>query len=142
MVRIAYPNILDFISNDIIAIDFADIDNINNFKNIRFILDSLDLTCHDGTYMKKCTVSRVHFENKLSGYYYTYNLNNNNEYSIYYNLVPFKVILPENNIYLRIRKAENRQNINVGQNGIIYFTTHYDDTERNIFNINDIEDNT
>ena len=65
--------------------------------------------------------------NKLSGYYYTYYLNNNNEYSIYYNLVPFKVILPDNDIYLRIKKEDNSQIINVGQNGVIYFTTHYDD---------------
>ena len=141
MAKYAHPNILNLNSYNQITIQIWGNYSVN-FKNLRLIPDSNDLQCKNEDKIQKCIVSRDYFENKKSGYYYTYQLNNNNEYSIYYNLLPFKVILPDNNIYLRIKKEDNSQIINVGQNGVIYFTTHYDDIERNLFNINDIEDNT
>ena len=54
------------------------------------------MVCKDIYNIKKCTVSKSHFENKVDGYYYIHHKNNVNKYSVNYESFGVKVILHDN----------------------------------------------
>ena len=141
-VHSTYPNMLNYTIEESLIIEYI-MPFPNFFKNIRLNPDSPDLDCIDSKEIKTCIVPLSHFQGKESGYYHTYHSNHLNELSICYDSSPFYVILPnDNTIVLRIKESNNRNDINVGINGTLYFITDYNDKEKNIFNIKDIEEKT
>ena len=139
-----YTNILDFNSAEKFAITYIRKIDITSFdtKALRLFPDLDDLDCDYSSSINTCYVNRTYFENKKTGYYYTYHLISYypyNEYSIYYEFSPIYVIIPEDNtIYIKIKKQEN--NITIGKNGTLFFKTNYNDNETNIFDDSEIED--
>ena len=136
-----YPTILNFSLYDEIDVNFF-IYSSKLIKGIKLNIDSDELNCQDiNENTTKCFVHKSHFENKESGYYYIYHLNHKNNYSIFYEMPPIKVILPEENNKLIINiKKEDNKNIVIGYQGIFAFITDYNDNETNIFDIIDIEE--
>ena len=65
-------------------------------------------------------------------------LNNQNDKGI----IEVRENLSEENIEIKIEQKDNKEAIITGKYGVIYFVTNYNDTEKNIFNINDIEEKT
>ena len=65
-------------------------------------------------------------------------LNNQNDKGI----IEVRENLSEENIEIKIKQKDNKEAIITGKYGVIYFVTNYNDTEKNIFNINDIEEKT
>ena len=100
-------------------------------------LDSDDLNCVDKGMEKICHVPRYHFENKKSGYYYTYHKTKSygGVRTIFYELSPIKVILDEKRIYIKITGF--LEDI-IGKDGKIIFLTNYQN-ENNIFDESDFE---
>jgi len=113
-------------------------------KNIlRLDPDLGDLNCDSYGNDLICTIKSDYFENHPNGYYNLYHLNRLNTYSILYEVSPFEVILPKTkNIDIKIKSKDNENNIDIGEKGIIYFITNYNDNERNIFDPSDIEEKT
>ena len=141
----AYPKILDFFVSDTLIIEYQ-VYVSSNYKIIRLNPDSNDdLKCdHINNYILRCIVTRNHFKNKRTGYYYTYYLNSYNKFILAYKISPIFVILPEeeipedNKIIMNII-PENKKIIHRGK---LVFVTTYNDNERNIFNSLDIEEKT
>ena len=142
-IYINYPQILDFTLYNNITVELFS-DNIESINGIKINLDSYELQCYDKLYKKECIVPKNHFELKQAGYYYIYHLNNIiDEYSPFYELTPLKIILPyDNELTLRIKNDDNAFDRIIGHNGIISFITDYNDNEKNIFDIFDIEEKT
>ena len=134
-----YPKVLDFNLYDTITINYI-MDNPSNTQGIRLIYNSDDLECNnDNKMLKTCKVNRDFFENAKHGYYYTYHKVQDDIYSIYYELTPFEVIIPDDNkIFVNIIEKENAY---IGEKGNFYLNTDFHD-EENIFNISDIEEKT
>jgi uncharacterized cupin superfamily protein len=141
-VRLTYPEELNFQSEDTIIIRYI-MDSPNYANKIKLNPESSDLECEDLNEMKKCIVPITHFDNKESGYYYTFHSNHLNDSSIYYESNPINVILPplDKRIEIILEEELNHNIINIGIKGTLYFRTNYNDSE-NIFNISDIEENT
>ena len=59
-------------------------------------------------------------------------------FSIVYELTPFKVIFNLKTIEIAIEDSNNKDLIKIGQNGIIYIITNYNDPE-NIFIESELE---
>ena len=139
-----YPDILDFTKNDNLIIEILG-KGLENIKGIKLNPDSEeDLQCEDKEDIKRCIISRNHFQRKQSGYYDTFHLNHLNTNSLFYELPTFKVILPyENEVIINIKDEENIYPIDVGSmNGVISYITNYNDNKYNIFDISDIEEKT
>ena len=138
----SYPYELDFTSKNTTTIYYL-MNNVWNTYSIRLNPDANDIQCvNKEDYMKICEVPISHFENKISGIYYSYHLitiNYKDKYIPYYELSPIKVILPENNknITLRLKRQYNENDIQIGQEGMLSIVTNYNDKERNIFNENE-----
>ena len=139
-------DIFNFTTNDEINLTYIKGSPIV-LKNIRMNPYSNDLELNKKNDMQVySTIHKSHFENQISGYFFTYYLNSIRlgklkKYSIYYEFSPIQVILPfDNKIFLRIKKENNLNIIKIGKNGILYFTTNYNDYQRNIFDINDIKE--
>ena len=139
-----YTKVFNFSSDKTFAIGYIRSydDPLSVSRELRLSPDLDDLDC---TFIYKdyiCYVNRSYFENKKSGYYYSYHLINYYDYdiySIYYEFSPIQVIIPDDNrIYIKIKKQEN--NITLGQKGTLFLKTSYNDNETNIFNETDIED--
>ena len=96
-----------------------------------------NLICTELNKMKLCDVPKSHFRERYSGYYNTSRSNHERQNSIYYDSSPIKVTIP-----LEINIIRYYLNIPIGNKGIIYFRTDYNDAERNVFNDSDIEENT
>ena len=139
IVLFAYPNILNFSLSDSYIVDFLMIQSAKNIDGIRINPYGNDLNCSNfNNSTKRCIVPKSHFDYEFSGYYYLYHLNHLRKYSIFYELPPIQIILPENkNIMLKITN-ENNQNIIVGEKETITFFTNYNDKGKNIFNDIDI----
>ena len=137
------PDVLNFKSElDVKVIEFF-MNNQNETRNISLNPSLGDLSCIDyiNAWTKRCFVYKDHFKNKESGYYYVYHLNHLNKYTIFYELPPIYVDLPKNyNIFMKIIKEKNKNVIEVGLKGTLYFVTDYSD-EKNIFNIDHVENN-
>ena len=133
-----YPEILNFTLESTLEVNFIMI-NSSNVAHIRLNPDSFDLPCEDfSDIIKKCNVSVNHFMKKKSGFYYTYHLNHEYDLSIYYDLNPIEIELPN---ILKI-KLLNSGEITIGRNGTLYFITNFNDTLYDLFNISDIEEKT
>ena len=101
-----------------------------------------DLKCENINNLKKCTITKEHFNTTQDGYYYTYHLNHQDNYIISYELSPIQVVLPEENeIIIRITNADNKNIINIGQKGFFSLITDFLDVQ-NIFDTSDIEEKT
>ena len=117
----------------------------NEYYTIRFIMDepesvwfiTLNQNNTNGIYcrnlykMKLCEISKFHFYGNKSGAYYTSRLNYKYEYSIFYDSSPIEVTLP---LDININQQDNYGTQYVGENGIIYFKSDYNDSGQNIFN--------
>ena len=100
------------------------------------------LECTNKLGLLNCIVPLSHFDYEQDGYYNLHYTNSRGDLSIYYEVTPFKVLLPERKVIkLKIQRDDNLNTILVGETGTIYFFTNYNDSE-NIFNISDIEENT
>ena len=131
-VNLVYPQELNLINEKKGIIRYI-MPNPQFEKNIKLNPDSDSyLECEDLIGMKKCTIPVLHFEEKENDYYYTYHLNHLNEYSIYYEANPIKIILAKWKIEIGIEDKDNQNPIKIGQKGVLYFVTNYKDTE-NIF---------
>ena len=109
-------------------------------KEMKLNQNSLtELDCRNLNKMKLCYVSKYHFKTHKSGVYYTTHLNHNNESSIYYESSPINVTLQ---FEININREGNERTIDIGDKGIIYLKSDYNDTEDNFFNDDDIEENT
>ena len=140
----ATPMVLDFNNNEQLTIDYY-IYNYYYYNGIRLNPDAnKDLTCERKGYgnLVKCTITKNHFGNKKTGYYYTRHKNSWAEYSVAYELSPIKVILPsDDELLIRIKNIDDKDSIKLGQKGVISFITDLEDTQ-NIFNASDIETST
>ena len=139
-IQIAYPEILDFTFEQELEIIYV-MDSSELANNLKLNPDADDLKCETLISMKKCVVPLDHFKEMKGGehYFNTYHSNHLNQSTIFY-ANPIKVILPPDDyVILRIKGEDNRNIIRVGTDGTIYFTTNYDDIDRNIFDPSDIE---
>ena len=139
-----YPNEIDLTFEESFEINYI-MNSTHLANNIKLNPDAEDLECTNYIGLKKCIVPIEHFKGMKGGlnYVYTYHSNHMNEQSIYYNAYPLKVTLPpEDYVILRIKAEDNPNKITMGENGTLYFVTNYDDIERNVFDIYDIEDKT
>ena len=137
-----YPKILDFQNTSSITVlyEYNTYDTHPNFR-INPLSEDLDCQYLDG--LTKCLVPISHFNYEESGYFNTYYTDSKGGLSIFYDLSPFKVILPKRNILkLKIQEKDNQDTIKLGQEGTIYFKTNYNDDEENIFDPEDIEEKT
>ena len=90
-----YPETLDFTSKDSIEIYFFTT-VATNITNLRLNENGEDLVCTDIEDIKKCIVTKEHFKNKESGYYFIYHKNNINQYiTIYYSFGAEVTLPPE-----------------------------------------------
>ena len=71
-------------------------------------------------------------------YYNLYYNTSEKTFSIVYELTPFKVIFNLKTIEITIEDNDNKDLIKIGQNGIIYLITNYNDSE-NIFIESELE---
>ena len=138
---INHPLTLDFTDKSSIIIRYSMYMLTGEF-NIRLNPYSEDINCEVLFDLAKCIIPLNHFNNATDGYYNTYYRNDLGQLSIYYDASPFYVILPEKGIELQILDEDNKEEINVGQKGTLYFITNYDDSKYNIFDGSDIEQKT
>ena len=90
-----YPEILDFTKKDTYEILYY-IEFPNKLNGFTFNENEGDLDCSKvGDNIKKCSVSKSHFNGKKNGYYFTKHENHLNKKSILYEAAPIKVILTE-----------------------------------------------
>ena len=70
---------------------------MGNLNNIRLNKDGEDLACniikYEGGSIKNCTITKEHFKDKDSGYYYIHYKNNANNYVTLYEYFGVNVIL-------------------------------------------------
>ena len=141
-VLLTYPQILNFTLEDSITIKYIMTSNSYS-NNIKINPDSDYLDCKYNNGFQYCIVPMSHFIGKENGYYYTHHLNHLNSLSIFYDSIPFNVVLrPDDTIVIRIKKEDNGNHIQIGKQGTLAFVTNYNDDELNIFNISDIEEKT
>ena len=130
----SYPKILDFISHDTIEISFLLPTNNLNLE-LKLSTNNDKLKCDNLLGILNCIVPLSHFDNEENGYYNLYYNNPRGNLSVYHEVTPFKVILPER---IRIKKEDNIGTIPIGPKGILYFITDFIDI-KNIFD-SDIEE--
>ena len=88
-----YPEILDFTKSDSLIIEYG-MENPTELIGISFNSNSPDLNCQTlGREVKRCIVSKSHFEGLKSGYYFTKHHNHLDGKSTSYEISPVKVIL-------------------------------------------------
>ena len=143
-IHLVYPNILDFTKKNQYKIQFLfGKENNNYFKHLRLLPDLEDLKCINITQGFTCDIDSEYVENNLDKYYNLYHSNDLETFKILYEVPPFKVILPKSKtINIKTKKNGIRESIKIGEKGILYFTTNYNDTERNIFDASNIEEKT
>ena len=119
-INCVYPEYLDFSLEDSLTIRYLTKSPLN-LKNLKINPDTDSyIECEDLTGMKKCIVSKSHFENKEIGYYYTHFINHLSYYSIHYDANPFYFKLPvwEKEIEIGIEELDNINKIIIGKNQI------------------------
>ena len=90
----SYPEVLDFTKKDSYKIEFISVFP-NYLTGVTFNEKKEDLKCENKEMIKSCKVAKDHFEGLKTDYYYIkHDYLNNKE--ILYELVPVKVILPQN----------------------------------------------
>ena len=133
-----YPKILDYSEKDTINIYLPFLNKY--YPNNRYKLnpegDYLD--CQILESLLLCNVPSSHFTNSSIEYYNLYYNTSEKTFSIVYELTPFKVIFNLKTIEIAIEDNDNKDLIKIGQNGIIYLITNYNDSE-NIFIESELE---
>ena len=90
-----YPSILDFRTQNSYTIDYS-MERPSALSGITYNENAEDLSCQNiGSFIKRCTVSRSHFEGKKNGYYFTKHSNHLGGKSTNYEAPPIKVILDD-----------------------------------------------
>jgi len=134
----AYPDTLDFTNTDSIDIYIA-IQNVDEIGNIRLNPDGEDLNCANIYNMKKCSIKKEHFAGKNSGYYYINHKDSEGNYTKNCEAFGFKVILPNEKIIVEVTTHFTYY---IGEkNGFFAVGSTFKD-ENDLFNENDIEENT
>ena len=108
-------------------------------SNIRLNPDEDEIECrnYNATH-KGCEVRKTHFKNLDTGYYYTYHSNHNDKSIIFYESSPLKVILPKNEIYIWIKKENNKDKIKLKEKDpVIVLVTDFNNKKLKKFNNND-----
>ena len=137
-VLLTYPPVLNYTFDETVEIKYL-MSYPYLSENIKLNPDSKSyLNCTNIDRIKSCVVPLSHFNGKNDSYYYTYHTNHLNTSSIYYDGTPIKVILPKDNII--VLKIYKKEVIKLGTKGTLYFEINYNDTEKNIFDISDIEE--
>ena len=92
-----YPQILDFTKED--YSNFTTWTYQSPHHGIRLNKDAEELVCSSIGYVESCIVPKSHFNGLKTGYYYLYHghYDKTKGLNIYYEVTPFKVILPEEN---------------------------------------------
>ena len=129
----AYPMVLNYYFGDTLNINFYSKNILNDQKNIQILLESKALDCSSSNYVIKCKAPKNYFEE--SRYYYTYTIKNNENSSMFYELSPIQVILPNKQELLIKIKNENNI-ILIGQKGGMILETDYNG---DLFDENDLE---
>ena len=134
----ALPKVLDFTSKDKIYTIFA-MKSSRKLSNIRLNPDEDEIECrnYNATH-KGCEVRKTHFKNLDTLYYYTYHSNHNDKSIIFYESSPLKVILPKNEIYIWIKKENNKDKIKLKEKDpVIVLVTDFNNKKLKKFNNND-----
>ena len=141
-ILIRYPTKLDFNENDLIPI-YLIMTNPKNARGIRLNHYSEELDCeYPDDNLTKCIVPKSHFNLTSNGYYYIYYLSEENKLNIFYDISPIFVSFPMGDeIIINIKKEDNKNNIKIGNKGIISLITDFNDTN-DLFDSSDIEENT
>ena len=132
------PKVLDFTSLDTLNITI--VMSLNSYET-GFLLNPNSksfFNCENINEMKKCNISVSHFLNMKSGNFYLHYSSTKR----YYDLSPIKVILPNSLLEINIESGDNIEFINIGDKGLLYFKTNFNDNETNIFDVSDIEEMT
>ena len=91
-----FPETINFNSKDVSQL-LLFIPGMGNLNNIRLNKDGEDLACniikYEGGSIKNCTITKEHFKDKDSGYYYIHYKNNANNYVTLYEYFGVNVIL-------------------------------------------------
>ena len=131
-----YPMVLNYYLSNIIYININYYLDSSYYEVPDIILnsDSKKLNCYDiNNKIKRCTVSKSHFDGKKEGYYPILYFNYLNNLTTVYQISPIQVILPkENDIIIKI-KIEDNTDIEIEPKGILYLITNFEDTN-NTFN--------
>ena len=134
-IQFAYPLVLNYYLYDIINIDIYYNRNSNEVLNIILNPDlEKGLSCYDlENSIQRCSVPKEHFNEKKDGYYPIQYLNSENKNTTVYQLSPIQVIFPkDNDIIIRIKREDNKIKKKVGQKGVLYLITNFND-ENNPF---------
>jgi len=91
--------------------------------------------------MKLCKVSFAHFRNEYNtGIYNTFHSNYENNFTIYYDIPPIKVTLPEiKKKEFVISELNNNNTIYIGADNILNLVTNFNDSISNIFTFTDTD---
>ena len=145
IIYLTYPIELNFKYQNSLIIKFI-VGVGSGANNIRFIYSDSSLNDHQSSLdckslykVKVCNVSISHFSlqnYREIGYCNIYHP------KIDYGVSPIKVVLPLKILNIEVGNTENYNTQFLCQNGIIKLITNYNDTESNIFNIDDIEEKT
>ena len=95
-----YPQILDFTKEDYLNFTTSSYQSV--YHGIRINKDAEELICtRKDSDVQSCIVPKSHFNGLKTGYYYLYHghYDKTKDLNIYYEVTPFKVILPEVNNY-------------------------------------------
>ena len=90
-----YPYILDFTKSDSLTVEYG-MENPKSLVGLTFNENSKDLSCNTiGREIKRCTVTKSHFDGKKNGYYFIKHSNHLDGKSTSYEGFPVKVILDD-----------------------------------------------
>ena len=132
-ISFVYPMILNYTLYDVLDIDLY----LKNFRDIDILLnpDSEKLTCFNlERRIKRCIVPKSHFDGKEDGFYPILSFNYLKNITVSYQLSPIQIILPKVNdtIAIILKIDNNKDEIKIGQKGILYLITNFND-KNNIF---------
>ena len=141
-VFLVYPEKIDLNSSNSTIIRYI-MDNPHLSNEIKLNPDSkFNLECENINNMKKCIVSKSHFNWKKSGYYNIFHKNHEGDFNIYYETPLINATLAEKEAQLYIEYEDNKRVQYVGNYGVLNIVLDYNDKATNIFNESDIEEKT
>ena len=137
-IKLITPEILNFSSEDTLTMRFITPSSYHS-GNIKLNPNSSSIiTCKDLQEMSICNVPVSHFLKEKNGNFNLYYSDNKR----YYDIPQIKVILPNSLVEIPIEEDDNKDNIYIGDKGLLYLRTNFTDNETNIFDSSDIEEKT
>ena len=134
-----FPKVIDFNLKESYTITYI-MSDILREEYYKLNLDSESFRMYKGTMAMECYVYRKHFENKKSGYYYTYH-DMSPDYSILYDFSPIQVIIPnDKRIYIKIRFEKANEIRQIGNKGTLFFSTLDNDYDTNKLDASDLKE--